>query len=100
MRPKKLETTSSGNLFRTRLDQIIDMKHELVRGVSGLGETSGCGRRNRSWRTEVWIHRLPKMSVRRQRARRSAPMELAEAIPWAGRRGDFQRSGNAKLSAG
>ena len=30
MRPKKHETTGSGDLFRARLDQIIDMKHELV----------------------------------------------------------------------
>jgi transposase, IS5 family len=30
MRPKKHETTESGDLFRTRLDQIINMKHELV----------------------------------------------------------------------
>jgi IS5 family transposase len=31
MRPKKHETTMSGDLFRARLDQIINMKHELVR---------------------------------------------------------------------
>jgi hypothetical protein len=31
MRPKKHERTSSGDLFRARLDQIIVMKHELVR---------------------------------------------------------------------
>jgi IS5 family transposase len=31
MRPKKRETTGSGDLFRARLDQIIDLKHELVR---------------------------------------------------------------------
>lgn len=30
MRPKKHETTMSGDLFRARLDQIINMKHELV----------------------------------------------------------------------
>lgn len=30
MRPKKHETTGSGDLFRARLDQIINMKHELV----------------------------------------------------------------------
>ncbi len=30
MRPKKHETTGSGDLFLARLDQIIDMKHELV----------------------------------------------------------------------
>lgn len=31
MRPRKTETTGSGDLFRSRLDQIIDMGHELVR---------------------------------------------------------------------
>ena len=31
MRPKKTETNGSGDLFRARLDQIIDMRHELVR---------------------------------------------------------------------
>ncbi len=31
MRPKKHETTGSGDLFRARLDQIINMKHETVR---------------------------------------------------------------------
>ena len=30
MRPKKRETTGSGDLFRARLDQVINMKHELV----------------------------------------------------------------------
>jgi transposase, IS5 family len=30
MRPKKHETTMSGDLFRARLDQIINMNHELV----------------------------------------------------------------------
>jgi IS5 family transposase len=30
MRPKKPETTMSGDLFRARLDQIINMKNELV----------------------------------------------------------------------
>lgn len=31
MRPKQHKTTGSGDLFRARLDQIINMKHELVR---------------------------------------------------------------------
>jgi IS5 family transposase len=31
MRPKQHKTTGSGDLFRSRLDQIINMKHELVR---------------------------------------------------------------------
>jgi IS5 family transposase len=30
MRPKKQKTTGSNDLFRSRLDQIINMKHELV----------------------------------------------------------------------
>ena len=30
MRPKKYETAGEGDLFRARLDQIINMKHELV----------------------------------------------------------------------
>ena len=30
MRPKQRETTGEGDLFRARLDQIINMKHELV----------------------------------------------------------------------
>ncbi len=31
MRPKKRNEKGTGDLFRARLDQIIDMKHELVR---------------------------------------------------------------------
>ena len=30
MRPKKHETTGADDLFRARLDQIINMKNELV----------------------------------------------------------------------
>jgi hypothetical protein len=30
MRPKKPETTRSADLFRARLDQIINLKHELA----------------------------------------------------------------------
>ena len=30
MRPKKHETSGSADLFRARLEQIINMKHELV----------------------------------------------------------------------
>jgi hypothetical protein len=30
MRPKKHETTGSNDLLRARLDQIINMQHELV----------------------------------------------------------------------
>ena len=31
MRPKQPETQETGDLFRARLEQIIDMGHELVR---------------------------------------------------------------------
>ena len=31
MRPKSTDQCGSGDLFRSRLDQIINMKHELVR---------------------------------------------------------------------
>ncbi|MGA7450406.1 MAG: hypothetical protein WBW73_03670 [Rhodoplanes sp.] len=30
MRPKKHSPTGAGDLFRARLDQIINMRHELV----------------------------------------------------------------------
>jgi IS5 family transposase len=36
MRPKQRETTGSGDLFRARLDQIINMKHELVQLAGSL----------------------------------------------------------------
>jgi IS5 family transposase len=31
MRPKKPERTGEGDLFRVRLDQILNLKHELVK---------------------------------------------------------------------
>jgi len=31
MRPKQRDVTGENDLFRARLDQIINMKHELVR---------------------------------------------------------------------
>ena len=36
MRPRKRATTGPGDLFRARLDQIINMKHELVQLAEGL----------------------------------------------------------------
>src|SRR6202048_2554568 len=36
MRPKKHETTGASDLFRARLDQIINMKHELVQTAGKL----------------------------------------------------------------
>ena len=43
MRPKKHKTTGSNDLFRARLDQIINLKHELVLlagKVNGTGSTA------------------------------------------------------------
>ena len=41
MRPKKHETTDASDLFRARLDQIINMKHELVQlAGSSIGNGS------------------------------------------------------------
>ena len=34
MRPKQPKTTGEGDLFRARLDQIINLKHELVQLTS------------------------------------------------------------------
>jgi IS5 family transposase len=39
MRPKQHETTGSGDLFRARLEQIINMKHELVQPAGKLDWT-------------------------------------------------------------
>jgi IS5 family transposase len=36
MRPKKPKATGEGDLFRARLDQIINMKHELVQLASEI----------------------------------------------------------------
>ena len=36
MRPKKPQTTSEGDLFRARLEQIINMRHELVQLASKI----------------------------------------------------------------
>jgi hypothetical protein len=41
MRPKKHETTGSGDLFRARLDQIINMRHELVQLAGNPPEQPG-----------------------------------------------------------
>ena len=36
MRPKERRETGEGDLFRSRLDQIIDMKHALVKLVQAI----------------------------------------------------------------
>ena len=38
MRPRKRVTTGAGDLFRARLDQIINMKHELVQLAERIGQ--------------------------------------------------------------
>ena len=38
MRPKQRKATKDGDLFRARLDQIIDMKHELVQLAGALDQ--------------------------------------------------------------
>jgi len=40
MRPKQRETAKSDDLFRARLEQIIDMKHELVQLAGKIDWTS------------------------------------------------------------
>jgi transposase, IS5 family len=37
IRPKKPQTTGEGDLFRARLDQIINMRNELVELASKIG---------------------------------------------------------------
>jgi IS5 family transposase len=39
MRPKRREANGEGDLFRARLDQIINMKHELVQLAAKIGWT-------------------------------------------------------------
>ena len=36
MRPKKPQTTGEGDLFRAQLDQIVNMRHELVQLASKI----------------------------------------------------------------
>ena len=40
MRPKKPATTGEGNLFRARLDQTINLKHELVQSTGLANQDS------------------------------------------------------------
>ena len=48
MRPKKPETTEEGDLFRARLDQIINLKHELVQLGAKMTGTGSIARSRRS----------------------------------------------------
>ncbi|MGY4568126.1 hypothetical protein ACVWY5_001196 [Bradyrhizobium sp. USDA 3256] len=48
MRPKKHKTTGSNDLFRARLDQIINMKHELVLLAGKVDWTGSTARSLRS----------------------------------------------------
>jgi hypothetical protein len=47
MRPKKPQTTGEGDLFRARLDQIINLKHELVQLAGKIGTGIGSIARSR-----------------------------------------------------
>ena len=47
MRPKKRWTTGEGDLFRARLDQIINLKHELVQLPGKIGTGIGSIARSR-----------------------------------------------------
>jgi hypothetical protein len=62
MRPKKHETTGSGDLFRARLEQIINMRHELVQLASRV-----------DW---DWIDREVASEIDRQR-KLEAPTRVA-----------------------
>jgi hypothetical protein len=53
MRPKKHETTGEADLFRARLDQIIDMKHELVQLAGRWIGTGSTARSRRSTATKA-----------------------------------------------
>lgn len=54
MRPRERSETGEQDLFRSRLDQIIDMKHRLVTGPHG-----GLGAPGRA----VRLRRLPALDV-------------------------------------
>lgn len=76
MRPKQRETAGSGDLFRAKLDQIVNMKHELVqlagkldsllgstlqaitaRQLAGKLERHKCGlAESRPLQHSVWLH--------------------------------------------
>ena len=65
MRPKKHETTGSGDLFRARLEQIINMKHDLVQLAEksgrpfGYSGSCGAGVRGLSLSIKMRIPRKP-----------------------------------------
>jgi hypothetical protein len=58
MRPKKHKTTGSDDLFRARLDQIINMKHELVQ-LAGKVDWDWIGDRAALQRERPAWHRDP-----------------------------------------
>ena len=53
MRPKQHKTMGSGDLFRARLDQIINMKHELVQLAGKIDWTGSMARSRRSIATRA-----------------------------------------------
>jgi len=52
MRPKKHSSTGAGDLFRARLDQIINMRHELVQLAERIDRTGSTARSRRSTATK------------------------------------------------
>ena len=83
MWPKQHTTTGSGDLFRARLEQIINMKHELVQLADKLdwawidGESaplySDQGRDRDSFRDRASAAQAHLRFVRRRRVRALAP---------------------------
>ena len=79
MRPKKHKTTGSDDLFRARLDQIINMRHELVQLTDKIdwdfidGEIAplyrDCGRPGIATRLGLFFAQAYLRPVRRRRVR-------------------------------
>lgn len=59
MRPKKQETTGSSDLFRAQLDQIINMRHELVQLAVEIDWHFSTSRLQRFTATKAARHREP-----------------------------------------
>jgi hypothetical protein len=60
MRPKKHKTTGLDDLFRARLDQIINMKHELVQlagkvGTGSAGDRATLQRERPAWHAAIGL---------------------------------------------
>ena len=99
MRPKKMERDRSGDLFRARLDQIIDMGHELVRLADEIdwGWLGGAQGDDRTVHTlfRTWPQRGRGGSlfdrtrgIRRLHSRVIAPPMSASQVRWRASRSD------------